>query len=169
MILIYLNCTISNLYNITNLYRRKISTFFLSNDEILVKKTPTSWHEKRVWRQWTLILIFFVGVHMGLDPLPLSTCVHLSPTPSVWTSQMDGPLGNISLISVVLVVICTAGTRFKRWRFSERKTGSSNSQGFPTTSGNQSTRGKGNPTGQLHMHHASIHSLNQPVVIRLDD
>ena len=39
-------------------------------------------HEKkRVWRQWTLILIFFVDVHMGLDPPPLSTCVHLSPTP----------------------------------------------------------------------------------------
>ena len=32
-------------------------------------------------RQWTLILIFCVDVHMGLDlPLP-STCVHLSLTP----------------------------------------------------------------------------------------
>src|SRR6218665_4183826 len=43
---------------------------------------PTSLHEKkRVRRQWTLILIFRVDVHMGLDPLPLSTCVHLSLTP----------------------------------------------------------------------------------------
>ena len=25
-------------------------------------------HEKTVWRQWTLILIFCVDVHMGLDP-----------------------------------------------------------------------------------------------------
>jgi len=32
---------------ITNLYRRNISTFFLSKDEILVKKTPTSLHEKK--------------------------------------------------------------------------------------------------------------------------
>src|SRR6218665_3412077 len=58
---------------ITNLYRRKISTFFLSKDEILVKKTPTSLHEKKtVCRQWTLILIFYVDVHMGLDLVPLA-------------------------------------------------------------------------------------------------
>src|SRR6218665_1318299 len=82
MILIYLNCTIPINSYITNLYRRKISTFSLSKDEILVKKTPTSLHEKKiVCRQWTLILIFCVDVHMGLDPLPLSTCVHLSLTP----------------------------------------------------------------------------------------
>src|SRR6218665_2200306 len=31
---------------------------------------------------WTLILIFCVDVHIGLDPLPSSTCVHLSLTPS---------------------------------------------------------------------------------------
>src|SRR6218665_1136637 len=57
--------------------------FFLSKDEILVKKTPTSLHEKKiVCRQWTLILIFCVDVHMGLDPShPPSTCVHLSLTP----------------------------------------------------------------------------------------
>src|SRR6218665_3617186 len=67
---------------ITNLYRRKIFTFFLSKDEILVKKTPTSLHEKKtVCRQWTLILIFCVDVQMGLAPLPPSTCVHLSLTP----------------------------------------------------------------------------------------
>src|SRR6218665_3850021 len=67
---------------ITNLYRRKISTFFLSKDEILVKKTPTSLHEKKtVCRQWTLILIFCVDVHMGLDPPPPSTCIHLSLIP----------------------------------------------------------------------------------------
>ena len=54
----------------------------MSKDEIMVKKTPTSLHEKKtVWRQWTLILIFCVDVHMGLD-LPPSTCVHLSLTPS---------------------------------------------------------------------------------------
>src|SRR6218665_566829 len=62
---------------ITNLYRRKISTFFLSKDEILVKKTPTFVHEKKtVCRQWTLILIFCVDVHMGLDPPPP---VHMRP------------------------------------------------------------------------------------------
>ena len=58
---------------------------FLSKDKILVKKTPISLHEKKtVCRQWTLILIFCVDVHveMGLDPLPPSTCVHLSLTPS---------------------------------------------------------------------------------------
>src|SRR6218665_1391282 len=65
MILIYLN------YTFSNLYRRKIFTFFLSKDEILVKKTPTSLHEKKtVRRQWTLILIVWVDVHMGLDPRP---------------------------------------------------------------------------------------------------
>src|SRR6218665_2390788 len=37
LILIYLNCTCLVIY-ITNLYRRKISTFFLSKDENLVKK-----------------------------------------------------------------------------------------------------------------------------------
>src|SRR6218665_3396953 len=36
MIVIYLNYTFSNLYR-RNLYRRKISDFFLSKDEILVK------------------------------------------------------------------------------------------------------------------------------------
>ena len=50
---------------ITNLYRRKMSTFyFVHKGEILVKKTPTSLHEKTGWRQWTLILIFCVDVHM---------------------------------------------------------------------------------------------------------
>src|SRR6218665_953083 len=63
------------------LYYRKISAFIPFEDEILVKKTPTS-------LQWTLILIFCVDVHMGRDPLPPSTCIHLSltPYPSVWTS-----------------------------------------------------------------------------------
>src|SRR6218665_1567760 len=60
---------------ITNLYRRKISTFFLSKDKILVKKTPTTLHEKKtVCRQWTPILIFCVDVHMGLD-----SPVHMRP------------------------------------------------------------------------------------------
>ena len=40
-------------------------------------------HEKKTgWRQWTLILIFCVDVHMGLDPPYPSTCVHLSLAPS---------------------------------------------------------------------------------------
>src|SRR6218665_979483 len=83
MIVIYLNYRILLVIYITNLYRRKISTFFLSKDEILVKKTPTSLHEKKtVCRQWTLILIFCVDVHMELDPLPPSTCLHLTLTPS---------------------------------------------------------------------------------------
>ena len=36
---------------ITNLYRRKISIFIPSKDEILVKRTPTSLHEKKTERQ----------------------------------------------------------------------------------------------------------------------
>ena len=69
-----------------------MSTFFLCKDEILVKKTPNSLHEKKtVWRQWTLILIFCVDVHMGLD-LPPSTCVHLSltPLPSLRVDVING-------------------------------------------------------------------------------
>jgi len=49
-----------------------------SKEEIRVKKTPTSLHEKKTgWHKWILFLIFCVDVHMGLDP----TCVHLSLTP----------------------------------------------------------------------------------------
>src|SRR6218665_916018 len=78
MIVIYLNYRILLVIYITNLYRRKISTFILSKDEILVKKTPTSLHEKKtVCCQWTLILIFCVDVHMGLDPPPPP--VHMRP------------------------------------------------------------------------------------------
>ena len=56
------------------LYRRKISTFS-SKDKILVKKRPTSLHEKKTgWHQW--ILIFCVDVHVGLDPPP---SVHMRP------------------------------------------------------------------------------------------
>ena len=35
----------------------------------------------------SLILIFCVDVHVGLDP----SLVHMNLTPSVWTSLMDGP------------------------------------------------------------------------------
>ena len=57
---------------ITNLYRRKISTFYsVKRRNSGKKKTPTSLHEKKTERrQWTLILIFCVDVHMGLTPLP---------------------------------------------------------------------------------------------------
>jgi len=56
---------------ITNLYRRKISTFFLFKDEILVKMTPTSLHEKKtVWRQWTLNFNFLCGRPHGAGPPP---------------------------------------------------------------------------------------------------
>ena len=57
------------------MYRQKISTFISSKDEILVKKMPTSLHEKKTG-QWTQILIFCVDVHMGLDPHPP---VHMRP------------------------------------------------------------------------------------------
>ena len=73
MIVIYLNCTISNLYY------WKFPLFIPSKDEILVKNTPTSLHEKKTeWWQWTLILILCLDVHVGLD-LP-------SPRPhaSIW-------------------------------------------------------------------------------------
>ena len=67
---------------ITNLYRRKISTFSVQRRNSGKKKTPTSLYEKKtVRRQWTLLLIFCVDVHMGLDLPPPSTCVHLSLTP----------------------------------------------------------------------------------------
>src|SRR6218665_2388120 len=75
MILMYLNYTFSNLYHY--FISQKNFHFFLSKDEILVKKMPTSLHEKKtVCRQWTLILIFCVDVHMGLDPPPP---VHMCP------------------------------------------------------------------------------------------
>src|SRR6218665_2999980 len=92
MILMYLNYTFSNLYHY--FISQKNLHFFLSKDEILVKKTPTSLHEKKtVLRHWTLILIFCVDAHMGdvilssshakklASVLPPSTCVHLSLTP----------------------------------------------------------------------------------------
>ena len=60
----------------TNWYRKNIPLFIPFNDEILVEKTPNSLHEKKTgWRQWTLILILCVNVHIGLDPLP----VHMRP------------------------------------------------------------------------------------------
>jgi len=66
---------------------KKFPLFILSKDEILVKKVPTSLHDKKTgWRQW--VIIFCCGRPHGADPLPLSTSVHLSltPSPSVWTS-----------------------------------------------------------------------------------
>ena len=60
---------------ITNLYHRKISTFFQSKTEIMVKKRRQILCMRR--RQYDvsgLVLIFCVDVHMGLDPLyPPST------------------------------------------------------------------------------------------------
>ena len=54
--------------------------FIPSKDEILIKKMPTSLHEKKTGRrQWTLILIFCVDVHMGLDP---SSPIHMRPPES---------------------------------------------------------------------------------------
>jgi len=67
---------------ITNLYHPKIATFFPSKVDILVKKTPTSLHEKKTgWCQWILVLMLCVDVQMGLDPSPPSTRIHLSLTP----------------------------------------------------------------------------------------
>ena len=75
---------------ITNLYRRKFSLFIPPKDEILVKKTPTSLHEKKTWwHQWTLFNFRCGRPHGAWPHLPPSTCVHLSLTPlsvSVWTS-----------------------------------------------------------------------------------
>src|SRR6218665_418840 len=62
----------------------KFPLFIPSKDEILVKKTPTSLQEKKTGCcQWTIILIFCVDVHMGLDHPPPPTCVHpsLATTP----------------------------------------------------------------------------------------
>jgi len=88
MIGIYLNCTI------TNLYRQKFSLFIPSKDEILVKNTQTSLLEKkRGWRQWTLILIFCVDVHKGLDPPPCGHhkwMAHYSMQTTVEDSPEDG-------------------------------------------------------------------------------
>src|SRR6218665_476621 len=55
---------------ITNLYRRKFSTFYSIERRNSGKKTPSSLHEKKTGYQWTLFLIFCVDVHMGLDPSP---------------------------------------------------------------------------------------------------
>ena len=70
---------------ITSLYHRKNFTFIPSKDKILVKRTPTSLHEKKTG--WTLILIFCVDVHMGLDP-PLSR-----PHASSWAWPPSPPCG----------------------------------------------------------------------------
>jgi len=44
---------------ITNLYRRKVSTFYSAERRNSGKRTPTSLHEKKTaWHQWTLFLIF---------------------------------------------------------------------------------------------------------------
>ena len=69
-----------------------VITFIPSKDEILVKNTPTSLHEKKTgWRQWILSLIFCVDVHMVLDPsLPPSTRVHLSLTPPLRVDVING-------------------------------------------------------------------------------
>ena len=98
MILIYLNNrpTFSNLYHL--FISQKNFHLFLSKNEILVKKTPTSLHKKKtVWRQWTLILIVCVDVHMGLDhPSP----VHMrspEPPPLRVDVIMDGPYRSIVL------------------------------------------------------------------------
>ena len=55
----------------------KCPLFILSKDEILVKNMPTCLQEKKTgWRQWTLILIFCVDVHLGLDK---SSPTHMRP------------------------------------------------------------------------------------------
>ena len=75
MNLIYLNCIISNLC------RRKIS-IFLSKDEILVKKMPTSLHEKKSMTSVDSKFKFLCGRPHGAEPPPPSTCVNMSLTPS---------------------------------------------------------------------------------------
>src|SRR6218665_2011048 len=74
MIVIYLKLLL--IIYITKLYHRKISTFYTVQRRNFGKKTPISLYEKKTgWRQWTLVLIFCVDVHMGLDPSP----VHMRP------------------------------------------------------------------------------------------
>src|SRR6218665_1024395 len=85
MIVIYL--TVLLVIYITNLCRRKIFTCYSVQRRNSGKKRRQLLCMRRrqddvTSRQWTLILIFCVDVHMGLDPLPPSTCVHLSLTPS---------------------------------------------------------------------------------------
>ena len=85
---------------ITNLYRRKISTFIPSKYEILAKKTLISLHEKKTqWRQWTLILIFCVDVHMGIDPPP--------PHPHASTWAWPPMCGCHKWINVIALLTCS--------------------------------------------------------------
>ena len=69
--------TVLLIISITNLYRRKMLTFYSILRRNSGKKTLTSLREKKtIWHQWTLILIFCVDVHIGLDPSP---SVHMRP------------------------------------------------------------------------------------------
>jgi len=72
---------------IANLYWRKMSTFIPYKDKILVPKNSNffAWEEDRIT---SVGCNFLCGRPHGADPSPLSTCVHLSLTPSpfVWTS-----------------------------------------------------------------------------------
>ena len=62
-----------------NLFKTVLLLIFITNlYKILVKKTPTSLHEKKTgWCLWTLIFIFCMDVRMGLDPT-------LPPHASTW-------------------------------------------------------------------------------------
>src|SRR6218665_2152031 len=67
---------------ITNLYRRKISTFLLSKDEILVKKDANFFaREEDSMPSVDSNFNFLCGRPHGAGPPPPSTCVHLSLTP----------------------------------------------------------------------------------------
>ena len=67
----------------------KFPLFIPSKDEIVIKRMSTSLHKKKTgWHQWTLILIFCVDVHMGLDPS------QPRPHASAWAWPPPPPCGH---------------------------------------------------------------------------
>jgi len=79
---------------ITNLYRRKFSTFYSDERRNSDKKDTNffAWEEDRMTSVDSIFNFLCGCPHEACPP---STCVHLSLAPlkpSVWMSQIDGPL-----------------------------------------------------------------------------
>ena len=76
---------------VTNLYRKKISLFIPSKDEILVKKTTTSLHEKMTPVDSNFNFLYG-RPHWAWPHLPPpSTCIHLSLTPTCGRHKWMAP------------------------------------------------------------------------------
>ena len=86
MIVIYLNCTISNYLLLIHI-AEKFPLFIPSKEEIPVKKY-TNFFAREEDRMTSVDsnFNFLCGRPHGAWPAPPSTCVHRSLTPSVWTS-----------------------------------------------------------------------------------